>query len=257
VGLNNGTLEGRVAVVTAAAGAGIGQATVRRLASAGADVVVTDLDDKRTDRLAAEVAGQTGRRVIGRALDIRDEQAVGAVVAEVLAAWGRIDVLVNNAGTSEPAPLWETSTESWRRVVDVCLTGTFFTMRAVLPQMIERRSGSVVNIASIEAWTSRTPGNTAYHAAKAGVLALTRSTAHQVGPHGVRVNAVAPGLVPNPFLNRMLPEEHLRELESEIPLGHAVAPEDIADAVLFLASDASSSITGEAINVSGGAYMRA
>jgi 3-oxoacyl-[acyl-carrier protein] reductase len=250
-------LAGRVAFVTAAAGAGIGQATVRRLAHAGADVVVTDLDVGRTERVASEIAAETGRQVIGRALDIRDEDQINRVIAEVLSSWGRIDVLVNNAGTSEPAPVWETTSESWRRVVDVCLTGHFLTMRAILPQMIERRQGSIVNIASIEAWTSGTPGNTAYHAAKAGVLALTRSTAKQVAPHGVRVNGVAPGLVPNPFLSRMLPEEHLRRLEAEIPLGHPVSPADIADAVLFLAADTSASITGETINVSGGAYMRA
>jgi 3-oxoacyl-[acyl-carrier protein] reductase len=249
-------LHGRVALVTAAAGAGIGQATARLLAQAGADVLVTDRDGKRCERVASEIASESGRKAVGRPLDVSDEAAVTRLIDETLEEWGRIDVLVNNAGTSEPAPVWETSTESWRRVLDICLTGHFLTMRAVLPQMLERRSGSIVNIASIEAWTSGTPGNTAYHAAKAGVLALTRSTAMQVAPYGVRVNAVAPGLVPNPFLNRMLPPEHLQKLEEQIPLGHPVAPNDIADAVLFLAADTGASITGETINVSGGAYMR-
>ncbi|HEX4107121.1 MAG TPA: SDR family NAD(P)-dependent oxidoreductase [Solirubrobacteraceae bacterium] len=253
---NIGELDGRVAFVTAAAGAGIGQATARTLAQAGADVVVTDLDPKRTARVAEEIGAETGRRALGLPLDVRDEQAVQSAIDGVLADWGRIDVLVNNAGTSEPAPVWETSTDSWRRVIDICLTGHFLTMRAVLPGMIERGSGAIVNIASIEAWTSGVPGNTAYHAAKAGVLALTRSTAKQAAPHGVRVNAVAPGLVPNPFLARMIPPEDLAELEGQIPLGHPVAPQDIADAVLFLAGTRSASITGETINVSGGAYMR-
>lgn len=250
-------LSGRVAVVTAAAGAGIGAATARLLAEAGADVVVTDVDPRRTERVAAEIAEATGRRVLGRVLNVADEANVHDVFAEVLRDWGTVDVLVNNAGTSEPAPVWETDTASWRRVIDICLTGHFLTMKAVLPGMIERRTGSIVNIASIEAWTSGTPGNTAYHAAKAGVLALTRSTAKQVAPHGVRVNGVAPGLVPNPFLSRMLPADHLERLKAEIPLGRAVDPEEIADAVLFLAGNASTSITGETINVSGGAYMRA
>ena len=164
--------------------------------------MITDLDAKRTAKVADALTEETGRKVLGRALDVTDEARVAAVVEEILAERGRIDILVNNAGTSEPAPLWETTMESWRRVVDVCLTGHFLTMRAVLPQMIERGSGSIINIASIEAWTSGTPGNTAYHAAKAGVLALTRSTAKQVAPYGVRVNAVAPGLVPNPFLSQ-------------------------------------------------------
>ena len=245
-----------MALVTAAAGAGIGQATARLLAEAGADVAVTDLDLARTERVAEEIAGETGRSVRGWQLDVSDEDSVNSVLGEVREVLGRIEVLVNNAGTSEPAPVWETTTESWRRVIDISLTGHFLTMREVLPEMIERGSGSIVNIASIEAWTSGTPGNTAYHAAKAGVLALTRSTAKQVAEHGVRVNGVAPGLVPNPFLKRMLPEEHLAKLESEIPLGRPVQPIEIAEAVLFLASDASASITGETINVSGGAYMR-
>ncbi len=249
-------LAGRVALVTAAAGAGIGRATARRLAEAGADVVVTDTAAGRTTTTAEAIAADTGRRVVGMTLDVTDEHHVEAVVGEVLRTFGRIDVLVNNAGTSEPALLWETKTDSWRRVVDVCLTGQFFTMRAVLPHMIERGSGSIVNIASVEAWTSRTPGNTAYHAAKAGVLALSRSTALQAAPYQVRVNCVAPGLTPNPFLARLIPAEHLTAMEAEIPLGRPATPEDIAEAVLFLASDASRSITGETINVSGGSYMR-
>ncbi|MCA1842393.1 MAG: SDR family oxidoreductase [Actinobacteria bacterium] len=249
-------LTGRVALVTAAAGAGIGRATARRLAAAGATVVVTDVAEERTGRAAAAIAEESGGRVTGLALDVTDEHHVDAVVAQVLADLGRVDILVNNAGTSEPALLWETKTDSWRRVVDVCLTGSFFTMRAVLPHMIERRSGSIVNIASTEAWTSRTPGNTAYHAAKAGVLALTRSTACQAAPYQVRINCVAPGLTPNPFLAKLIPEEYLKEMEGEIPLGRPATPDDIADAVLFLAGDASRSITGETINVSGGSYMR-
>jgi len=236
-------LEGQVALITAAAGAGIGAATARVLALAGADVVITDLDAKRTAKVAEALSEQTGRKVLGRVLNVADEEGVAAVVSDVLAEWGRIDVLVNNAGTSEPQPLWETSLESWRRVVDINLTGTFLTMRAALPQMIERGSGSIVNIASIEAWTSGTPGNTAYHASKAGVMA--------------RVNGVAPGLVPNPFLSRMLDEAHLQRLQDQIPLNRTIDPEDIANAVLFLAGESARSITGEIINVSGGAYMRA
>lgn len=251
------TLDGQIALITAAAGAGIGQATARKLALAGADVVITDLDAKRTTKVADAITEETGRKVLGLALDVTDEAGVASVVERILAERGRIDILVNNAGTSEPAPLWNTTLESWRRVVDVCLTGHFLTMRAVLPRMIERRSGSIVNIGSIEAWTSGTPGNTAYHAAKAGVLALTRSTAKQVAQYGVRVNAVAPGLVPNPFLSRMLPEDHLAKLQSEIPLNREIDPADLADAVVFLAGETARSITGECINVSGGAYMRA
>ncbi|HEY2833351.1 MAG TPA: SDR family oxidoreductase [Sporichthyaceae bacterium] len=252
-----GTLDGRVALITAAAGAGIGAATARVLAAAGADVVITDLDAKRTAKVAEAITEATGRKVLGRPLNVTDEAGVTAVVSEVLGAFGRIDILVNNAGTSEPAALWETSIESWRRVMDVCLTGHFLLMRAVLPHMISRGSGSIINIASIEAWTDVIPDNVAYQSAKAGVLGLTRAAAAQVGRYGVRVNGVAPGLVPNPFLARMIPAEDLQRLHERQPLPITIDPEDIANAVLFLAADTGRSITGEIINVSGGAYMRA
>jgi 3-oxoacyl-[acyl-carrier protein] reductase len=252
-----GSLDGRVALITAAAGAGIGAATARVLAEAGADLVITDIDAKRTAKVAEAMTEATGRKVLGRVLDVADEAAVAAVVEEVLAAFGRIDILVNNAGTSEPAPLWETSTESWRRVMDVCLTGHFLLMRAVLPQMIDRGSGCIINIASIEAWTDVIPNNVAYQSAKAGVVGLTRAAAAQVGRYGVRVNGVAPGLVPNPFLARMIPAEDLQRLHERQPLPTTISPEDIANAVLFLAADTGRSITGEILNVSAGAYMRA
>ena len=252
-----GALDGQVALITAAAGAGIGRATARVLALAGADVVITDLDPGRTTKVADALAEETGRKVTGRPLDVRDEAAIQALVDEILADRGRIDILVNNAGTSEPAPLWETTTESWHRVLDICLTGHFLLMRAVLPHMIERRSGSIINIASIEAWTDVIPDNVVYQSAKAGVVGLTRAAAAQVGPYGVRVNGVAPGLVPNPFLARMIPADDLERLRQNMALDITIEPEDIANAVLFLAGDTGRSITGETINVSGGAYMRA
>jgi 3-oxoacyl-[acyl-carrier protein] reductase len=141
--------------------------------------------------------------------------------------------------------------------MDVCLTGHFLLMRAVLPPMIARGSGSIVNIASIEAWTDVIPNNVVYQTAKAGVVGLTRAAAAQVGQYGVRVNGVAPGLVPNPFLSRMIPAEDLQRLHERQPLGITIEPEDIANAVLFLAADTGRSITGEILNVSAGAYMRA
>ncbi len=142
--------------------------------------------------------------------------------------------------------MWETeSGDPWRRVMDVCLTGHFLLMRAVLPQMIERGSGSIVNIASIEAWTDVIPDNVAYQTAKAGVVGLTRAAAAQVGRYGVRVNGVAPGLVPNPFLARMIPAEDLKRLHERQPLPSTIDPEDIANAVLFLTADTGRSITGE------------
>jgi 3-oxoacyl-[acyl-carrier protein] reductase len=249
-------LTGRVAVITAAAGPGIGQATALLLASHGADVVVTDRAAERVSSVAAQISDTVGRPVLGLPLDVTDESNVNAVMSQVSNDLGQIDILVNNAGTSRVAPVWETSTSDWRKVVDVCLTGSFFTMRAVLPGMIARGSGAIVNIASTEAWTSRTPGNTAYHAAKAGLLALSRSTASQVGQYQVRVNCVAPGLTPNPLLSRVVPAAELESMAAEIPLGRPGTPDEVADAVLFLVSDASRSITGETISVCGGSFMR-
>jgi len=250
------SLEGQVALITAAAGAGIGKATARVLATAGADVVITDLDAGRTAKVADALTEETGRKVTGHALDVRDEAGIQALVDEVLRERGRIDILVNNAGTSEPAPLWETSTESWHRVMDICLTGHFLLMRAVLPHMIERNRGCIVNIASIEAWSDLIPDNVVYQTAKAGVVGLTRAAAAQVGKYGIRVNGVAPGLVPNPFLSRMIPAEDLAALHERAALGNPIEPEDIANAVLFLAAGSGRAITGETINVSAGAYMR-
>lgn len=251
------SLEGQVALITAAAGAGIGRVTARVLAAAGADVVITDLDAGRTAKVADALTEETGRKVTGYPLDVRDEAGIQSLVDEVVRERGHIDLLVNNAGTSEPAPLWNTSAESWHRVMDICLTGHFLLMRAVLPQMIARHSGCIINIASIEAWDDLIPDNVVYQTAKAGVVGLTRAAAAQVGQYGVRVNGVAPGLVPNPFLSRMIPEKDLQALHERAALEHVISPEDIANAVLFLAADSGRSITGETINVSAGAYMRA
>ena len=247
----------RVALVTAAAGAGIGAAAARRLAQDGFDVVVTDAHERRCHEFAEELAGEVGRQVSAYHLDVTDHAQVQAVISEAAAAKGRLDVLVNNAGWSKIEPVAEMSVETWQRCLDVDLTGTFVCMRAALPHMIAAGSGSIINISSVAAWEMSAEHGAAYSAAKAGVLALTRVAAAENGTHGVRVNAIAPGLIYNDFLRRIYPEEFFTSyLAEKAFLGRIGQPDDVAAMVSLLASDESSYITGEVFTVSGGVSAR-
>jgi 3-oxoacyl-[acyl-carrier protein] reductase len=245
--------ERRVAIVTAGAGAGIGAAVVRRLAADGYDVVVTDAHERRCGEIAASLAAEHGRPFSSYVLDVTDFDAVGRVVGEVVAARGRIDVLVNNAGWSKIEPVAEMSLETWQRCLDVDLTGTFACMRHVLPHMIASAGGAIVNISSIAAWETSAEHGAAYAAAKAGVLALTRVAAAENGRHGIRVNAIAPGLIYNEFLRRIYPDEFFAGYAEQRSLvGRIGRPEDIAALVAFLVSDDAGYITGEVYGASGG-----
>ncbi|WP_419917261.1 SDR family NAD(P)-dependent oxidoreductase [Candidatus Poriferisodalis sp.] len=251
------TTDPRVALVTAAAGAGIGAAAARRLAHDGFDVVVTDAHERRCHEFADELAGELGRQVSSYHLDVTDHAQVQRVIAEAAAAKGRLDVLVNNAGWSKIEPVAEMSVETWQRCLDVDLTGTFVCMRAALPHMIAAGSGSIINISSIAAWEMSAEHGAAYSAAKAGVLALTRVAAAENGTHGVRVNAIAPGLIYNDFLRRIYPEEFFTNyLAEKAFLGRIGRPDDVAAMVSLLVSDESSYITGEVFTVSGGVSAR-
>ena len=245
--------ERRVAIVTAAAGAGIGAAIARRLAADGCDVVITDAHARRCGELARELAGEHGREFLSMPLDVTDFDAVGAVTDAVVERRGRIDVLVNNAGWSRIEPVAEMTPETWRRCLDVDLNGTFHAMRHVLPHMIARGSGAIVNISSIAAWETTAEHGAAYSAAKAGVLALTRVAAAENGRHGVRVNAVAPGLIYNDFLRRIYPGTFFDGYaESRSLVGRVGQPRDVADLVSFLVGDRAGYITGEVYGISGG-----
>ena len=246
-----------VALVTAAAGAGIGAAVASRLAHAGLDVVVTDAHQRRCQEFADALAGEVGREISAHHLDVTDHDQVRAVMSEVAAAKGGFDVLVNNAGWSRIEPVAEMSLETWQRCLDVDLTGTFVCMRHALPAMIDSGGGSIINISSIAAWEMSTEHGAAYSAAKAGVLALTRVAAAENGAHGVRVNAVAPGLIYNDFLRRIYPEEFFDDyLSRKAVLERIGRPEDVAGMVSFLASDEASYVTGEVFTVSGGVSAR-
>ena len=250
-----GLLDGKVAIVTAAAGAGIGQGTARRFAEEGAQVVVSDAHERRVKELAETMSKEYGREVVGLAVDVRDSGQVNAMVEATLKRFGQIDILMNNAGVNKLSPVWEMDDETWRLVIDVSLTGTFHCTRAVLPSMIERKSGSIISMASVAGWSGSGDGESHYAAAKAGVMGFTRAVAAEAGPHGVRINAIAPGLVYNEFLERIYPKEFFERFAKRVPLGRVGEPADVADLALFLASDQSRYITGEVINISGGAFM--
>ena len=248
----------RVAMVTAAAGAGIGAAVSRRLAEDGLDVVITDAHERRCKELADELSSKHGREFLSFALDVTDHDAVGRAIEQILDQRERIDVLVNNAGWNKLEPVAEMSMETWQRCLDVDLTGTFSCMRHVLPAMYAQGEGCVVNITSIAAWETTTEHGAAYSAAKAGVMALTRVAAAEAGPKGVRVNAIAPGLIYNDFLRRIYPDEFFDGYaEKRSLVGRIGQPEDVAALASFLASDQAGYITGEVYGVSGGVHPHA
>jgi 3-oxoacyl-[acyl-carrier protein] reductase len=247
--------EARVALVTAAAGAGIGGAVARRLAADGYDVVITDAHERRCLELADALSEEHGREFLALPLDVTDYDATGRAVDAAVSERGRIDVLVNNAGWSEIEPVAEMAPETWRRCMAVDLDGTFHCMRHALPHMIRQGDGAIVNISSIAAWEPTDEHGAAYAAAKAGVLALTRVAAAENGRHGVRVNAVAPGLIYNEFLRRVYPDEFFAGYAQERSrVGRVGRPEDVAALVAFLAGDEAGYITGEAYGISGGVF---
>ena len=246
----------KVVFVTAAAGAGIGQAVARTFAAEGATVVLSDQHAGRTESVAAAIAKDTGADVTGVPLDVRDEARIDEVVSGVVERHGRLDIVVNNSGINMLAPLHEMPTETWRTVLDVTLTGPFLVTRRALAIMREQGTGgSVVNMSSIAGWMRTAEGESHYAAAKAGIMGFTRAAAMEAAPHGIRVNAVAPGLAWNPFLGKIYGEEYVEEMARQTPLGRVGQPQDIANAVAFLAGDRASFITGEVLCVSGGYHL--
>jgi 3-oxoacyl-[acyl-carrier protein] reductase len=248
----------RVAVVTAAAGAGIGAAIARQLSADGMDVVITDAHARRCSEFAEHLTKQHGRHFLSLPLDVTDFEAVGRIMQQTVDHFGRLDVLVNNAGWSKIEPVAEMTRETWLKCLDVDLNGTFYCMRHALPHMIARKSGAIVNISSIAAWEPTSEHGAAYSAAKAGIMALTRVAAAENGRHGIRVNAVAPGLIYNDFLRRIYPEEFFSGYaEKRSWVGRVGEPQDVASLVSFLVSDKSGYITGETYGVSGGVFPHA
>ena len=246
-------LDGKIVIVTAAAGTGIGSATARRCLEEGASVVVLDAHERRlaetAEHLASEAAGGGKEPVHAIACDVTDQAQVAALYEGAVQRFGRIDVAVHNAGLGGTVPLVDMTDEQWSIVLDVTLTGTFRCTRAALTHMLPRRSGVIVNNASVLGWRAQ-PGQAHYAAAKAGVMALTRCAAAEAAPAGVRVNAVSPSLAEHPFLNRAIPDEDLAVLRRRELFGRGAETWEVANVIVFLASDYSSYLTGEVISVS-------
>ena len=256
-------LDGAVAVVTGA-GTGIGREISLRLAADGADVVLTGRSAGPMEEVAAEVRAVGGRASVVR-MDLREPASIEAAAKAVQEEFGRVDVLVNNSGVGGPsAPLWEIDPEEWEDTFRVNVTGTFLVCRAFLPGMVERRSGSVVVIGSM---TGKRPlvNRTPYAASKTALIGLVRTLAFELGPHGIRVNLVSPGPVEGKRIQWVLEqqakargitfEQARDDFTSASPLKRLVPPGDVADAVAYLASPRSASITGDDINVSAGLVM--
>jgi 3-oxoacyl-[acyl-carrier protein] reductase len=247
---SHGLLDGKVVVVTAAAGTGIGGAAARRCLEEGARVAISDQHHKRLAATRDELAAGHGDRVWSQPCDVTDEAQVAALVEGAAGHFGRIDVMINNAGLGGTASVPDMTDEQWSRVLDVTLTGTFRCTRAALRQMVAQgHGGAVVNNASVLGWRAQ-PGQAHYAAAKAGVMALTRCAALDVAAHGIRVNAVAPSLAVHPFLAKVTSEDLLAELAAAEPFGRAAQPWEVANVIVFLASDYASYMTGEVVSVS-------
>ena len=245
----HGLLDGKVVVVTAAAGTGIGFATAKRCAEEGALIVIGDKHERRIGEAAEELASIVGSTPPAVPCDVTVEADVQRLLDAAVSAHGRIDVMVNNAGLGGTAPLVDMTDEQWNAVLDVTLNGTFRCTRAALRHMVPRRAGVIVNNASVLAWRAQA-GQAHYAAAKAGVMALTRCAALEGAEAGVRVNAVAPSLALHPFLSKVIDEATLDELERREAFGRSAETWEVANVIVFLASDYSSYMTGEVVSVS-------
>ena len=245
----HGLLAGKVVVVTAAAGTGIGFATARRCCEEGAVVVVSDAHERRLSEAADELGELYGGRPLAVPCDVTVEEEVQGLYQAALAEHGKLDVAVNNAGLGGTVDLVDMTDDQWRAVTDVTLTGTMRCTRAALRLMYEQGRGVVVNNASVLGWRAQA-GQSHYAAAKAGVMALTRCAAAEAWSRGVRVNAVAPSLAMHPFLNRVIPDDELERLRAGELSGRSSETWEVANVIVFLASDYSSYMSGEVVSVS-------
>lgn len=244
----HGLLRGRTAVVTAAAGAGIGGATARRLLEEGARVLISDAHARRLKDHEAGLAREFEGAVTSVVCDVTDETQVRTLFDTAVREHGRLDIVVNNAGLGGTSPLVEMTDEQWSRVLDVTLNGTFRCTRAALRHMRDT-GGVIVNNASVVGWRAQA-GQAHYAAAKAGVMALTRCAALEAAEYGVRVNAVAPSLAMHPHLVKVTSAELLEELTAREAFGRYAEPWEVANVIVFLASGYSSYMTGEVVAVS-------
>lgn len=243
-------LAGKVVLITGA-GRGMGKAFAQRLTEEGARVAVTDVDEKSAVETAAELDGAAGFR-----LDITNAAEVTATVDEITGALGAVDALVNNAGWDQLSPFLDTDEDLWDRIIDINLRGPIRMTKAVLPGMVERRGGRIVNISS-DAGRVGSTGEAVYSACKAGIIGFSKTVAREVARYGITVNAICPGPTATPLLESMVGdhEKLIESLKRGIPLGRLGAPDDVAGAVAFMVSDDAGFITGQTLSVSGGLTM--
>jgi 3-oxoacyl-[acyl-carrier protein] reductase len=242
-------LAGKNVLVTAAAGTGIGFATAKRCLEEGARVFVSDLHERRLAEAVERLRAVNADRVEAKLCDVTREPDVRALVAAAVDTLGQVDVLVNNAGLGGSAAVIEMTDEQWYKVLDVSLTSVFRMTRAMLPHMYAKRAGAIVNNASVLGWRAQAL-QAHYAAAKAGVMAFTRCAAMEAAEYGVRINAVAPSIAMHAFLNRVTSDELLTELKRREAFGRTAEVWEVANVIVFLASDLAGYMTGEVVSVS-------
>jgi NAD(P)-dependent dehydrogenase (short-subunit alcohol dehydrogenase family) len=241
--------EGKVAIVTGA-GQGIGRSVALSIAAQGGTVAVVDIRGEAAKAVVAEIE-ESGGKATAAVFDVSDREAVNAAVAAVLAEFGRVDILVNNAGWTKSQIFLEDDPAYWDRVIGINLMGQIYTCRAVLEPMIEQGGGAIVNIAS-DAARVGTPKQAVYSAAKGGVISFSKSLVTEYSRHQVRVNVVSPSTTDTPLTREALNEEQIERRQKSIPLRRIGQPEDQANAIVFLASDEASYISGQVLSVNGG-----
>lgn len=254
------TLDGQVALVTGA-GQGIGKAISLALAKSGADIAAADIKRSALDTLKPEIES-IGRRCLCLEADVGNVEAIDGMVRETVSTFGKIDIAVNNAGVTRRAFIMDLTEDDWDRMHRVNAKGVFFCLQRVAREMIEQGGGRIINMASIAGKGFSGASNAAYAASKGAVLSLTRTAAQQLGPHGITVNAICPGITETEMYQEIvevraakegMPIDDIRQrMVENVPLRRANSPDDIADTVIFLASPASRNITGQSLNVDGG-----
>jgi NAD(P)-dependent dehydrogenase (short-subunit alcohol dehydrogenase family) len=251
--MGNTLLEGKFAVITGAASKrGLGKATAKLFAEHGATVAILDLDKAA----AKEAAADLGAQHVGMACNVTDLEAVQKVMDALIAQWGHIDVLVNNAGITQPLKIMDIAPKNYEAVLDVNLRGTLYCSQAVIPHMRSRKQGKIVNLSSVSAQRGGGIfGGPHYSAAKAGVLGLTKAMARELAPDNVRVNAICPGFISTDITAGLLTPEKLSEINAGIPMGRPGTADDVAGCALFLASDLSAYVTGSEVDVNGGSLI--
>lgn len=255
-GVNNGMkLEGRVAVVTGAGkgGRGIGRSIALALAGEGADVVVTSFTAANAESVAADVLEATGRRSLAVQSDVSEAADVERLFETALKEFGRIDILVNNAGITRDNLILRMSEQDWDSVLDSNLKGAFLCTKAAARVMLKQKSGRIVNVSSVVGLVGNA-GQANYSASKGGMIALTKTTAKELGSRGITVNAIAPGFIET-VMTDALREDQRDQMKQQIPLGRFGTSDDVGRAALFLCSDDAAYITGQVLSIDGGLFM--